>query len=93
MTTMTNTAVTPATSAGAKDATALLRADHAAVSDLFADYEKTRSDAKKNALVAEICTALRVHAQIEEELFYPAVKADLLAARSAGRRHSDVLPR
>ncbi|MHB8948667.1 MAG: hemerythrin domain-containing protein [Rhodoferax sp.] len=60
-----------------KDAIALLKADHSAVSDLFAEYEKTRSNPKKKALVAEICMALSVHAQIEEEIFYPAVKTAL----------------
>ena len=63
--------------AAAKDAIALLKADHEAVSQLFAEYEKTRSASNKKALVAEICTALSVHAQIEEEVFYPAVKAAL----------------
>jgi hemerythrin superfamily protein len=61
----------------AQDAIALLKADHQAVTDLFAAYEKTRSVDNKKALVAEICTALSVHAQIEEEIFYPAVKAAL----------------
>ena len=61
----------------AKDAIALLKADHEAVSQLFAEYEKTHSVANKKALVAEICTALSAHAQIEEEIFYPAVKAAL----------------
>jgi hemerythrin superfamily protein len=61
----------------AKDAIALLKADHEEVSRLFAEYEKARSAASKKALVAEICTALSVHAQIEEEIFYPAVKAAL----------------
>ena len=61
----------------ALDATALLRADHKAVSDLFAEYEKTRSPARKMALVTKICTELSVHAQVEEEIFYPAVKAAL----------------
>ena len=60
-----------------KDAIALLKADHEAVSHLFAEYEKTRSVVKKKALVGEICEALSVHAQIEEEIFYPAVKAVL----------------
>jgi hemerythrin superfamily protein len=59
----------------AMDAIALLKADHLAVSQLFAEYARTRSVANKKALVAEICTALRVHAQVEEEIFYPAVKA------------------
>jgi hemerythrin-like domain-containing protein len=80
MTTQTTTAKTAAPAKGkpaAKDAIALLKADHVAVSQLFAEVEKTRSEAKKKALVAEICTALSVHAQIEEEIFYPAVKAAL----------------
>lgn len=70
----THAAKAPAT---AKDAIALLKADHEAVSQLFAEYEKTRSASNKKALVAEICMALSVHAQIEEEVFYPAVKAAL----------------
>ncbi len=60
-----------------KDAIALLKADHAAVSQLFAEYAKSRSASTKQALVAEICTSLAIHAQIEEEIFYPAVKAAL----------------
>ena len=64
-------------SAKPKEATALLRADHKAVSELFAAYEKTRSPAKKMQLVSKICTELSVHAQVEEEIFYPAVKAAL----------------
>lgn len=61
----------------AKDAIALLRADHAWVKVLFAEYAKARSHAKKQQLVAHICTELGVHAQVEEELFYPAVKLAL----------------
>mgnify|MGYP001210695704 FL=1 len=61
----------------AQNAIALLKADHDAVSQLFAEYEKTHSVSNKKALVAELCTALSVHAQIEEEIFYPAVKAAL----------------
>jgi len=60
-----------------KDAIAMLKADHEAVSQLFAEYERARSVPNKRALVAEICTALSVHAQIEETIFYPAVKTAL----------------
>jgi hemerythrin superfamily protein len=67
----------PPAAKDAKDAIAMLKADHEAVSHLFAEYAKTHSVPNKKALVAEICTALSVHAQIEEELFYPAVKAAL----------------
>lgn len=76
---MTATKTTPSHKAApaAKDAIALLKADHEAVSQLLTEYESTRSAANKKALVAQICTALGVHAQIEEEIFYPAVKAAL----------------
>lgn len=70
-----STAVKP--SAKTQDAIALLRADHKLVSDLFEEYEKSRSTSKKAQLVAKICTELSVHAQVEEEIFYPAVKAAL----------------
>ena len=60
-----------------QDAIAMLKADHEAVNQLFAEYAGTRSVANKKALVAKICTALSVHVQIEEEIFYPAIKAAL----------------
>lgn len=59
------------------EATALLRADHKLVDDLFKAYEETKSIAKKKQIVAKICTELSVHAQVEEEIFYPAVKKAL----------------
>lgn len=58
-------------------ATTLLRADHKLVSALFADYDKARSPVKKRQLVAQICAELTVHAQVEEEIFYPAFKEAL----------------
>lgn len=60
-----------------QEATTLLRADHKLVAGLFEDYEKATSNAKKKSLVDQICTELTVHAQVEEEIFYPAVKAAL----------------
>lgn len=75
--TTTKTTATQKARPAPKDAIAMLKADHVAVSKKFAEYEKSRSVAKKRDLVAEICTALSVHAQIEEEIFYPAVKAKL----------------
>lgn len=60
-----------------KEAISLLRADHKLVNDLFEEYEKTRSVAKKKSLVKQICTELTIHAQIEEEIFYPAAKKAL----------------
>ena len=77
MKTVTKKTTKPDTPSKAPDATTLLRADHKRVSGLFAEYEKTRSTAKKKELVSQICTELTVHARVEEEIFYPAVKLAL----------------
>jgi hemerythrin superfamily protein len=55
-----------------KDAIALLKADHKEVDRLFKAFEKAEEDAEKQELANQICQALTVHAQIEEEIFYPA---------------------
>ncbi|MGD0118217.1 MAG: hemerythrin domain-containing protein [Candidatus Binatus sp.] len=58
-----------------QDAITLLKADHAAVKKLFAQEEKaTNHDEKKQKIFDQIKDALTVHATIEEEIFYPAVK-------------------
>lgn len=54
------------------DAVALLKQDHRTVEALFASFEKAAGDGKKERLAREICTELTIHAQIEEEIFYPA---------------------
>jgi len=56
------------------DAIALLKADHQLVQGLFDQFEKTRSKDRKSALATQICDELTVHAQIEEEIFYPAAR-------------------
>jgi len=61
----------------AQDAIALLKADHKKVSGLFEEFQTSRSASKKKKLVAQICLELNIHTEIEEEIFYPAVKAAL----------------
>jgi len=53
------------------DAVALLKADHRAVEKLFGQYEKAKDNDRKKALADKICLELRVHMQLEEEIFYP----------------------
>jgi hemerythrin superfamily protein len=55
-----------------QDAIALLKADHREVKTMFREFEKTEEDDQKQALAERICSALTVHTQIEEEIFYPA---------------------
>ena len=57
-----------------KDAIALLKQDHRTVEDLFAQFEKASGDGRKEKLAKQICLELTVHAQIEEEIFYPALR-------------------
>jgi hypothetical protein len=71
MTSITRSSSSKKSKTPPKDAIALLKADHAAVSGMFAEYGKKRTPATKMALVKEICTALGVPAQIEEEIFIP----------------------
>ena len=59
------------------DAVALLKADHRKVEDLFEQFEKARSKDRKEALAHEICTELKVHAMIEEKVFYPACRGEI----------------
>ena len=65
--------------AKANDAIALLISEHREVNELFKQFEELgdRAKAKKKKIVDAVCTALTVHAQIEEEIFYPAVRASV----------------
>jgi hemerythrin superfamily protein len=70
---------------GKNDALKLLKADHKEVSDMVAKYGNGRlTKDRKVALAKQICLALTVHAQIEEEIFYPA-------AREEARNGEDLL--
>jgi hemerythrin-like domain-containing protein len=62
-----------------KDACDLLDSDHKAVKKMFSEFEElteTRGNTreKKRQLAENICRELTVHAQIEEEIFYPAIR-------------------
>ena len=59
------------------DAIALLKADHRKVEDLFAQFEKATSSSRKQQLAHEICTELKIHTLIEEEIFYPALRGKI----------------
>lgn len=54
------------------DAIRLLKEDHKQVREWFEAFEKAEDDSEKQELTDRICLALTVHAQIEEEIFYPA---------------------
>ena len=57
------------------DAVKLLKDDHKKVKDLFRQFERARSDDRKKKIAEEAMHELEIHAEIEEEIFYPAAKA------------------
>jgi hemerythrin superfamily protein len=65
--------------AAGQDAIALLIADHREVSEMFEQFEQLgdRATTSKEKLKDKICKALIAHTTIEEEIFYPAVRAKI----------------
>lgn len=63
----------------ATDALGLLRADHDKVKALFGEFETLKGrddeDRRKTELVDEICYELTMHSMLEEEIFYPLLRA------------------
>jgi hemerythrin superfamily protein len=55
-------------------ATTMIRMDHTHVLATFHRYKVDTPPQNKKGLVNMICTALEIHAQLEEEIFYPAMR-------------------
>ena len=55
-------------------AIAILMKDHDTVKELFDRFEKTEAKAEKTKIIEEAVMELKIHATIEEELFYPAIR-------------------
>jgi hemerythrin superfamily protein len=58
-------------------ATEMLREDHRAVKGLFEEFVSTEESEAKKRLVDKALIELTIHAKLEEELFYPAVRKEL----------------
>src|ERR1051326_4700632 len=59
------------------NAIALLKEDHEKVKELFEKFEETNGSATKAKIVANAVMELKIHATIEEQLFYPAVRQQI----------------
>ena len=57
-----------------KDGLQLLAQDHRKVEELFAQFEKASGTSAKERLVRQICTELKIHSMIEEEIYYPEIR-------------------
>lgn len=69
------------TSKSTDSAITLLMEDHKRVKKLFAEFKKIKDQTgaapQKSKLVQQICKELSIHATVEEELFYPTVRAGI----------------
>ena len=60
-----------------QDAIAMLTADHKKVKKLFSEFDKLQEEGsheEKSSIVEQICNELKIHTELEEEIFYPAVR-------------------
>lgn len=75
-TTRSTTRKTSAASASKDNAITLLKDDHAKVKKMFKEFEKLskKDDDSKVEIANQICMELTIHAQVEEEIFYPAAR-------------------
>ena len=56
-------------------AIAILKKDHDTVKGLFEDFEKAETASQKTKMIDQALTELKIHAILEEEIFYPTVRA------------------
>lgn len=56
------------------NAIALLKTDHDKVKDLFKKFNETDNRREKKTIVSQAIMELKLHATVEEEIFYPAVR-------------------
>lgn len=54
--------------------TTMIRMDHSQVLAVFHRYKADVAPAKKRALVTNASLSIEIHAQLEEEIFYPALR-------------------
>lgn len=62
-----------ATETEPRDGLQLLAQDHREVEQLFARFAKTSGVPAKERIVRTICTELKIHSMIEEEIYYPSI--------------------
>jgi hemerythrin superfamily protein len=73
--------------------TTMIRMDHTHVFALFHRYKADTPDGRKRALLTNACLALEVHAQLEEEIFYPALRrviGDDEVLKKSGPEHDEM---
>ncbi|NMG17452.1 hemerythrin domain-containing protein [Aromatoleum bremense] len=70
-------------------ATNMIRTDHSHVLSVFHQYETDTSPQTKKALVNSACLSLEIHAQLEEEIFYPAMRQAMAESATVDKSVSE----
>lgn len=72
--------------------TNMIRLDHTHVQAAFRQFETASSARVKKGLADNVCLALEIHSQLEEEIFYPALRevSDTETLRKAGPEHNEM---
>ena len=74
----------------------LITSDHRTVEQLYQRYQEASGQTQsQQAIIQEVCHELTIHAQLEEEIFYPAVERKLgkegaSLVQEARKEHSDM---
>lgn len=67
----------------------MLKSDHQNVKGLFAQFEKAKDTRSKRKIVREAISELKVHATIEEEIFYPSVRKEIDDAKTMNEANEE----
>ncbi|WP_211159886.1 hemerythrin domain-containing protein [Aromatoleum aromaticum] len=67
----------------------MIRTDHSHVLSVFHQYETDTSPQTKKALVNSACLSLEIHAQLEEEIFYPAMRQAMAESATVDKSVSE----
>jgi len=59
------------------NAISMLKKDHQTVKGLFEQFEDAKDPAEKQNIISEAIQELKIHATIEEEIFYPAIRGEM----------------
>lgn len=75
------------------NAIALLSEDHRQIEERFEEFQATNSPWREEEIAFDLCTAIRVHAEIDAKVFYPAfldATGDRFRSERALQQHEDI---
>jgi len=74
---MSKSTMTTQTKSADTNAIAALKKDHTMVKQLFDQFEESESSSEKEEIIEKAIQELKLHATVEEEIFYPALRGSV----------------